>query len=435
MTIVNEDIRLYGANKDAWECRNHEYIVDGPADTGKTWGCLKKLNLACLKYPGSRMLVVRQRQVDIRDSVIPTLQGKIFIDPEYPVKAIGGENVFRFRYANGSVIICAGLDKPGKALSAEYDWIYVNQAEQIRLNGWETLLTRANGRHGKTAYPLVFGDSNPDIPQHWIIDRRKMGHLKMFKARHVDNPTIYDQDTGVLTESGKTRMDVLNKLTGIRRKRLLEGIWCGVEGVVYPEWDEKANVITRDQLPEAVEWFCSIDFGYTNPFTFGLYLRDNDGRLYLTNEIYMTRRTVKRHCVDIRKIIGDKKITAWVCDHDAEGRATLLEEMGVNAFRARKAVTDGIEKVRESIIRAGDGKPRYYVVEDALHEVDESLRSEHRPICTMDEYLSYSYHEGRDGKPMKEDPIKDNDHAMDRDRYMIMHVATRGRRAVAEVFG
>lgn len=426
MPRVVEPIWLYGANHAAFHCKQHEYIVDGPADTGKSWGCLKRINLQCMLNPGARMLIVRQRQVDLRDSVIPMLEDKIFTDENYPVKPIGGENVFRFRYSNRSLIVCCGLDKPGKALSSEYDWVFVNQAEQIRLGGWETLLTRANGRRGGTPFPLVFGDCNPDIPQHWIRERAKLGFLKLFRARHRDNPTIYDPGTGQLTPGGKIRMEILNRLTGIRRKRLLKGIWCGTEGIVYPEWDEAVNIIPRTRMPLAGDWWVSIDFGYTNPFSLGLYRVDYDGRIFLTDEIYFTKRTMKRHCRDIVKMIQGKDIKGWICDHDALARATLVEEMAELGYRiktipADKAVETGIEAHRERIKPSGDGLPRFFVCEGAIKETDPDLRTARKPVCTIDEYLSYSYAEGKDGRPIKEEPIKEDDHSMDRDRYLTMH--------------
>jgi len=112
---------------------------------------------------------------------------------------------------------------------------------------------------------------------------------------------------------------------------------------------------------------------------------------------------------------------ATVADHDAEDRATL-EAHGIPTEPAMKSVSLGIQAVQARLRKAGDGRPRLFVFQDALVEVDQSLRDAHKPVCTAEEYDSYIWKPTRDGVTNKEDPLKVDDHGMDTTRYAVAFV-------------
>jgi hypothetical protein len=66
---------------------------------------------------------------------------------------------------------------------------------------------------------------------------------------------------------------------------------------------------------------------------------------------------------------------------------------------------------------AGDDKPRFYIMRDALVEVDENLVTAKKPTCTADEIDGYVWQPMNEGKSNKEVPIKVDDHGMDAARY------------------
>lgn len=181
-------VKLYGGAREFWKSKHHEIILDGPFETGKTFAVLYKFHCLCIKYPGVRALMVRQVYNDLVKSAIATYEKKILpVDTEHPdsfVQKYGGERPTKYLYANGSEIIVAGLDRSESVLSAEFDFIYVNQAEEIPLDTWETLVGRATGRAGNAPYPQIMGECNPSYPEHWILQRRLNGHpLLMASAR------------------------------------------------------------------------------------------------------------------------------------------------------------------------------------------------------------------------------------------------------------
>ena len=164
---------------------------------------------------------MRKTQKSLYGTVCVTYQNKVA--NMRAIQSFGGDKTpDRYIYPNGSVIWLGGMDNPDKVLSSERDFIYVNQAEELAEGDWETLGTRCSGRSGIAPYAQLFGDCNPGGSKHWIRERSRRKVLHLLVSVHKDNPEIYDEQ-GNLTESGKRRMAALEALTGVRRKRLLEG--------------------------------------------------------------------------------------------------------------------------------------------------------------------------------------------------------------------
>lgn len=338
-------------------------------------------------------------------SVIQSYRRRILAN-DASVRVYGGESAQWFDYPNGSRIWVAGMDDPGKVLSSERDIIYVNQAEELTLEDWETLTTRATGRAGNIPFAQVIGDCNPGAAHHWIKQR---AGLTLLESRHEDNPLLFNPATGAITAQGIQTMIRLDRLTGVRKERLRYGRWVNAEGAVY-EFDAALHLVDAFAVPDGWKRYCAIDFGYTNPFVCLWIARDDDGRLYVYRQLYMTQRTVRAHAAQIAKYSEGEQYEATVADHDAEDRATLAE-CGIETIAARKEISPGIQAVQERLARAGDGKPRLFVMRGGLVEVDEALRERHKPISLEEELDVYVWPKDAAGKALKEAPVKENDHA------------------------
>ena len=138
----------------------------------------------------------------------------------------------------------------------------------------------------------------------------------------------------------------------------------------------------------------------------------------------MTQRTVDRHARDILSVVApggrwvEPKPHLIVADHDAENRARFEAELGLGTTNADKNVKDGIETVQRRLRPAGDGRPRVYFLRTALVERDESLEEARKPCSTLEEIPGYVWAPSPDGRPVKEEPVKINDHGMDAMRYI-----------------
>lgn len=417
-----EGFKCYGAAAELWRYKGHEAMLSGPFETGKTIASLHKLNALLLKYPKARALMVRKTYKSLINSAVVTYEQKVLeVPPEHPDNPIvkfGKSKPEWYDYPNGSRLVLGGMDNADKVLSAEYDFIYVNQAEELALDDWEKLTGRCTGRAGNSPYAQMFGDCNPGHPTHWIKQRAP---LRMFNSRHRDNPVLYDPVTGEITEQGRRTMAVLDALTGVRYKRGRLGLWAGAEGQVYEGWDDTVHVIDWFEPPKDWRRIRSIDFGFTNPFVCQWWALDHDDRMYRYRELYQAGLLVEDAARLINEASVGERIEATVADHDAEDRATL-ERYGIKTIAANKQVKTGIEAVQARVRVADDGKPRIFLMRDALIYEDETLIESHRPTNTAEEVPSYIWQPQAESKAAKEAPIKVDDHGMDTMRYAVMYI-------------
>jgi hypothetical protein len=440
--------RFYGAALDLLESTAPEVVISGPAGTGKSFACLAKLHRISMTVAGTRCLILRKTRESLSTTGLVTFEERVLGRDHWMVT--GGPNRRNrqsYSYPNGSEIVCGGLDKATKVLSADYDVIYVQQVEELTEAEWETLSSRC--RNAVLPYQQLIGDCNPERPQHWLRRRSQSGQTPMLESHHEDNPSLFDHATGEITARGKDYMERLDKLTGVRYLRLRKGVWAAAEGAVFAdEWDKPLHVQNRDAIPDPIpyDWprLMVVDFGYENPFVCQWWARDNDDRWYRYREIYMTQRTVRAHAELMKAKNAEeesrvrqamlasgmeaKKVEEWqlrfppvVCDHDAEGRATLVEN-GFETIAAVKDVQRGIEAVRHRLAKRGDGTARIIYLRDSLVEADEKLMEAGKPYATEQEFDGYHYPKGGDGKPLKEVPVKEDDHGIDATRYMVAHV-------------
>jgi PBSX family phage terminase large subunit len=410
-----------GGNLELINSRAPEVIVEGGAETGKTYAACYKTHFNCRQYPGSQHTLIRKVAANIPPTVLVTLKRII---GNFPVNYYGGDkNPEMIIYPTGSTIWLAGMDKPGKALSGERDTIQVCQAEELSIEDWETLSTRTTGRGAVMPYTQLFGDCNPG-PARWIKDRAKAGSLQLIPTKLEDNPSLFTTD-GKLTAQGVRSLARLDALTGNRYKRLRLGLWVSAEGAIYDEFDPMIHMIDADKCPPFIRRFRVIDFGFTNPFVCQWWGMDADGRLYRYREIYITHKLVEDLTPDIVRLSTGEGVEYTIADHDAEDRATM-EKHGIKTKAAKKDVSPGIQAVKARLKVQADGKPRIYFVRGALVERDESLAEAHKPICTEDEVPEYIWQKTPDGKPDKEQPLKLNDHGCDTTRYIVAEIDIRG---------
>lgn len=407
--------KAYGAALELWRRRDDEIVLSGPAGTGKSRTCLEKVHACCLRWPGSRWLLVRKTRESLTESGLVTFERKVL--PEGSPIAEGPARRQRqlYKYPNGSEVIVGGLDKPSKIMSTEFDGAYVQEAIELTEADWESITTRL--RNGVMPFQQLIADTNPDTPTHWLRLRANRGDCVMLDSSHEDNPTLWDRIKRCWTEAGQRYLAKLDRLTGARKERLRYGRWVQAEGVVYESFNRSLHVI--DSFPIPPEWrrIRAIDFGYVNPFCCQWWAIDRDGRMYLYREIYMTGRTVAQHAKKIIELSVGEKIESTDADHDAEDRATLAACHVPNQL-AIKAIKANIQAVEERLILTGD-KPRLFIFRDALVERDTALEEAKLPCCTADEFDGYVWQKGSDGKPLKELPVDLNNHGMDTMGYAV----------------
>lgn len=454
MTAVEIRYEPRGAARDLFAFTGNEVCIAGSAGTGKSVAALYKVFVTCLKVPNTRALIVRQTHASLTSTTLITFESKIATEALAlgVVKWFGGSSRQppAYRFSNGSTIVVGGLDRPEKFLSAELDIIFCDEATEMTVNAFETLVSRIRGTALRNKQIILA--CNPAHPTHWIKQRCDHGTMTMLVSKHADNPAYVNAD-GSYTDAGRDYMTKLDALTGVRRLRLRDGIWAAAEGVIYDGWDPDLHHIPPFVIPDSWTRWWGVDFGFTNPFVCGWWAEDPDGRLYLYREIYRTQRLVEDHARDIllqvTRPVGEvpdravltahdiredvkRGLREWteprpraiVRDHDAEDAATLERHLGIATTPAQKSVKTGIEAVAARLKVAGDGRPRLFVMQGSLVERDEKLVERKLPTCTADEFPGYIWNPA---KAKGEEPLKENDHGLDKTRYVVAELDNGGR--------
>ncbi len=425
----------YGPRGGCWSvfnCRDSEVLLSGPAGTGKSRACMEKLCVTALTNRGVRGLICRKTATSLSSTALVTwrrfVANELLLSGEVTYYGGSAQEPAQYRFGNGSEIVIGGLDKISKIMSAEYDMIYVQEATELTENDWEALTTRL--RNWKISYQQIIADCNPSYPTHWLKQRCDSGKTTILPTHHEDNPVLFSQQ-GTVTARGTDYIGKLDRLTGVRYKRLRMGLWVAAEGVIWEDFEAATHIVDEIPVPHTepldhagipISWrrFWGVDFGFVNPFVCQMWAEDPDGRLYMYREIYMTHRTVDQHAKAILSIVApegkwlEPKPTSTYCDHDAEGRATLEQELSLSTEPAHKAVLEGIDSVQVRMRLQGDGKPRIFLKRDALVREDPELKDMSKPLCTIEEIPGYVWSDKK-----KEQPIKEDDHGCDALRYVV----------------
>jgi len=441
---IDHDVDLRGAVLALWDCYADEVLVEGPAGTGKTRGLLERSLWVAETFPMSRQLWARQTLRSLRQSVLVTWESEV-IWPGH--QCLHGraqrENRELYRWPNGSEIILAGMDTPEKIFSSQYDIIWVWEAREVSADAFQTLL-RAN-RNGVLPWQQIVADTNPGPRTHHLNRRFPHGHRELpadhpgrqirpgdsqnqqvrLISRHVDNPAFYNED-GSLTERGSAYMRKLERLTGARRRNLLEGVWASEEGVVWEEYDEEVHRIDPSDVPPLNWYFFSFDKGVRHPGCLQVWGVDGDDRMYRVAEVYKVGMDLDWWANVVVELQTEFRCKAAVSDHHPEWISRFNDVLNDHGERrlfrnANKDIETGLQMVQKGLSLRENG-PRIFLVRGALRYGRCPLRAEElKPVCTEDEILDYVWAKSEDGQIKREipDPLC-SDHGCDAMRYAAM---------------
>jgi hypothetical protein len=174
-------------------------------------------------------------------------------------------------------------------------------------------------------YSQTIGDCNPASPTHWIKGRAREGTLTLFESTHRDNPELYDQATGQITDVGEQRVGRLRTLSGSRLMRLYHGLWAAPEGAIYDVFDEEKHVVASFDPPPIWPRIVGIDPFGAHVAAVWLAFDSRNGILNLYREyLEPFGLTTAGHAENVKKMTRGESVFAWVCGAKSE-RAWRLE--------------------------------------------------------------------------------------------------------------
>jgi len=395
--------KFYGETRKAMLCRDDEVVLAGPADTGKTFAWLWKLHTLAMKYPGAQLAIVRKVKSDMTGSVLHTFK-RDFLEPYAPfVQPYGGQVPQWYDYPNGSRIWTGGMDKPGATLSSERDVVFVCQAAQLTLTDWEFLTRCVTGRGAVMPYTQLVADCNPAWPGHWILARSNDGGpLTRFDSSHRDNPQLYDQTTGDLTEAGERRLRTLQNMTGTRLLRLFHGLWAVPEGGIYDIYDDEKHKVRARVIPHL--WPRAVGVDPFGAFVAAVWVAwdEQSGILNVYREYCEPFGvTTTGHAQNMLKVTGGETIFAWLGGGPSERQARMdMNAAGVPLMEPPNVgVWAGIDRVYRLL------KEFRLVIHDSCPKLLSEIGGYRRKM--------------RDGQPTENIHDKDAYHMLDALRYVV----------------
>lgn len=242
-----------------WRSTEDETLLCGPAGTGKSRAVLELIHKRLCEWPGARALIVRKHRASLTESGLVTYEDFV-LGPGHPIIGkLKREGRHAYHYPNGSTLVVGGADNPERLFSTEYDIIYPQELIEFEEDEYENLKRAL--RRGAIPLQQILADTNPSYPSHWVKKRCDSGPLKLIESRIQDNPAYWDLANSRPTERGVKYLANLSGMTGVRRKRLLQGVWSAAEEQWFDQWDEDLHVRAEADFDPALPVHLSIDPG------------------------------------------------------------------------------------------------------------------------------------------------------------------------------
>jgi PBSX family phage terminase large subunit len=255
-----------------------------------------------------------------------------------------------------------------------------------------------------TTTPVIW-TCNPDHPEHFIkkdyIDNPEI-EVKNWFFGFEDNPTINDDYIA----------DVKRRYSGVFYQRMIEGKWVAAEGSIFTNFEPSFHIV--NELPPMIDYFMGIDWGYNNPTAMVLFGIDKDNVYYAIDEWYQAGRLVDVAMVnELRQRgwdkLGPRKTPPSYVYADSEDPAScdafrrFSNWVVVPASKPAGSVVDGIRIFQELLQKQGNGKARFYIHSKCSNLISQIGSYRWKTVRGVD----------------KDEPVKENDHAVDAARYVI----------------
>jgi len=346
------------------------------------------LNVARQSEPRLHLLLGRKLKV-MEQEVLPTLKD---VAKMINLKFDYSSSRQLVSFGNQRIIVTAGNDERSldriqglTAHSALFD-----EATLLPESFFEAGLSRLSYNDSK-----AWVACNPSFPLHYIkkkyIDESLVDQHLNFTFK--DNPSLGD----------KVIQRYESMFSGTFRKRMVEGLWCASDGLIFNEYKV-------DNQPEGrvIRTDAGMDYGIASPnavVPVHTIRNGKDIHYHIPSVLYIDGGSEKRNLTDVQ--IGDK-----VFDYLTSINCSTLD------------IDPSAISIRNELLKR-DG--RRFAVRRANNDVPWGLRVSgavlaHKPFTIspkathlLDELQSYSW------DPTKEDtPIKANDHCCDAMRYVLV---------------
>jgi phage terminase large subunit len=304
-----------------------------------------------------------------------------------------------------SLIYGISGDRPERIEGIKANWIWIDEVFQIKEQLFLECMARVSDSQGRILCTGSLGVQFVNPKQHWAYRYFKEQideQFRCFEWGTADNPH-YPVD-----EIERNR-SLLDKQTF---RAMFEICWDVVpQNAVYSEFNDE-NIIKNLKYNPALPVYCCIDWGWAHPMACGMFQMDQKGNVYLVEEKIKSKMTLP----ELLKWIRSRPYTPqeYICDiagnqeREQTGKSNIQwfkENAGIYFKYRSSSILEGVALVRSYVCNA-NGVRRFFVSSECKESIDGMTR--------------YKYHE-KDGQITNENPVKENDDAVDMIRYFFMY--------------
>ena len=304
-----------------------------------------------------------------------------------------------------SLIYGISGDRPERIEGIKANWIWIDEVFQIKEQLFLECLARVSDSQGRILCTGSLGVQFINPKQHWAYKYFKEQideQFKCFEWGTSDNPHYPREEL----ERNKALLD---KQTF---RAMFEICWDVVpKNAVYSEFSDE-NIIKDLRYRPELPTYCCVDWGWAHPMACGIFQIDQYGNVFMIDEIVQSKLKLEKLAEWIKT--RGYNIQEYICDIAGNQER---EQTGISNIRWFKdnhnihfkfrtsTILEGVALVRSYVCNA-NGQRRFFVSSKCLETIDGMKR--------------YKYNE-KDGILLNENPIKEDDDAVDMVRYFFMY--------------
>lgn len=367
-------------------------LITGSAGSGKTIFCCFKTIMYAVEHPKARVGVFRKTLPSLRETAWREIRELLI---KFGIEFEENKSNAIITLNNGATISFTPLDTDEKIRSLNLDYVFVEQCEEVSEEIFDELALRVRGEVSLADYGQVLLIAQPGPRTHWIYKRfyQIKANDPDYKWEHFDY-----RDNPYLKEEQRRYYEGLKETNYDRWRTHALGEWITSSKQIFVNnWSVGIN--NRRFFDFYVG---GLDFGWNVASAF-LLIGFYDDEAYVLGEVYGTELTNGELLSEIHDLLARHELDfsdldAVYADAASPDRIEVMCQNGLNTYPSVKDVTAKINTTRETTIH-----------------IDES--------CTnlIRELPDYEWKKDKYGNVLEE-PVKENDHAIDSLCYAIYGV-------------
>lgn len=400
----------------AMMCPAFELLFGGAKGGGKShflaacWLPILQLAHAKWKRTGQlqkkcRIAIFRKNLNDLDDFIAKTFEIYPLFDPQMGIEGYH-KNQKVWTFSSGATVECHHLDGPDdyKGFNGnEFVGLGFDEVQQIGYDAYSFLVAQVrNGDPDYHAARMVRSTANPG-GEDWIIPHFHIGECpkggKVFRetieVRGVKHDITRAFIRSFLWDNPHLPADYEAQLRATMNAdevaMYLEGDFFRVAGSFFSKFlRTNLHFVKSHPVPSSWDFRWGLDWGSTNPAAFLVGCVDNDGRLYIIDELVQPGVTGKHFGEALnehwkrQRWCGDRVFQNgdfWgVIDKQAadnygseDTAADGIAEWGFRMFPADKRRRNGTNQMKERLLLDRHGKPQVVIFEDRCPNLVRAL--------------------------------------------------------------